>query len=195
MYIAGEAVRGDAGTFYAENPADGATLEPAFRNASGKQVARAAELAEDAFEAYRAAPIARRAEFLERAADEIDAVGQAAAERAHSESGLPMARLSGEVARTTGQLRLFAATLREGSWNGARIDHEQPDRKPARRPDVRTRRVPLGKQFLDVARSLEGQLTAGVHAATPVDEPLAARLLPILERKAGRILSTAGLQV
>ena len=45
---------------------------------------------------------------------------------------------------TTGQLRLFATALREGSWNGARIDHALPDRKPARRPDVRQRRVPVG---------------------------------------------------
>jgi alpha-ketoglutaric semialdehyde dehydrogenase len=38
-----------------------------------------------------------------------------------------------------------------------------------------------------VARAMEGQLTASVHAAAP-DEALASRLLPILERKAGRIV-------
>ncbi|MGH3166516.1 MAG: aldehyde dehydrogenase (NADP(+)) [Trebonia sp.] len=144
MYIAGEAVYGDAETFRGENPADGSVLEPAYRNASGKLVARAAELAEDAFGAYRAAPVEQRARFLELVAGEIDAAGSAAAQRAHLETGLPMARLTGEVARTTGQLRLFAATLREGSWNGARIDHAIPDRQPARRPDIRTRRIPLG---------------------------------------------------
>ena len=42
-------------------------------------------------------------------------------------------------------------------------------------------------QLLDVARALEGQLTATVHAASE-DAPLAAELLPVLERKAGRIL-------
>jgi NADP-dependent aldehyde dehydrogenase len=42
-------------------------------------------------------------------------------------------------------------------------------------------------QLLDVAQALEGQLTATVHAASP-DAPLAAELLPVLERKAGRIL-------
>ena len=42
-------------------------------------------------------------------------------------------------------------------------------------------------QLLDVARALEGQLTATVHAAE-ADTPLAAELLPVLERKAGRIL-------
>jgi NADP-dependent aldehyde dehydrogenase len=41
--------------------------------------------------------------------------------------------------------------------------------------------------MLLVARHLEGQLTAAVHAADG-DLDLAARLLPTLERKAGRIL-------
>ena len=144
MYLAGEAVFGDAGSFRAVDPSDGAALDPAYRFAAGKLVARAAELAEAAFEPFRAAPVEQRARLLELAADEIDAVGDAAAERAHRETGLPLPRLTGEVARTTGQLRLFAAALREGSWNGARIDHALPDRKPARRPDVRQRRVPVG---------------------------------------------------
>jgi NADP-dependent aldehyde dehydrogenase len=42
-------------------------------------------------------------------------------------------------------------------------------------------------EMLAVARHLEGQLTATVHA-TPEDRPLAGSLLPTLERKAGRIL-------
>ncbi|HSZ41031.1 MAG TPA: aldehyde dehydrogenase (NADP(+)) [Trebonia sp.] len=171
MYIAGEAVHGDAETFHGENPADGSLLEPAYQNASGKLVARAAELAEEAFETYRAAPVEQRARFLELAADEIDAVGAAAAERAHLETGLPMARLTGEVARTTGQLRLFATTLREGSWNGARIDRAIPDRKPVRRPDIRTRRVPLGPAAVfaasnfPLAFSVAGGDTASALAA------------------------------
>jgi 2,5-dioxopentanoate dehydrogenase len=144
MYIAGDAVFGDAGAFRAVDPADGTALEPGFQFAGGKLAARAAELAESAFEPFRAAPVEQRARLLELAADEIDAVGEAAAQRAHRETGLPLPRLTGEVGRTTGQLRLFAAALREGSWNGARIDHELPERKPARRPDVRQRRVPVG---------------------------------------------------
>jgi 2,5-dioxopentanoate dehydrogenase len=144
MYLAGDAVFGDAGSFRAVDPNDGAALDPAYRFAGGTLAARAAELAEAAFEPFRAAPVEERARLLELAADEIDAVGEAAAQRAHRETGLPLPRLTGEVARTTGQLRLFAAALREGSWNGARIDHELPDRAPARRPDLRQRRIPVG---------------------------------------------------
>ena len=144
MYIAGDAVFGDAETFPVESPADGAELEPTFHRASGALVGRAASLAEDAFSAFRAAPTEQRARLLELIADEIETVGAVAAQRAHLETGLPLLRLTGEVGRTTGQLRLFAATLREGSWNGARIDHALPDRVPARRPDIRQRRIPLG---------------------------------------------------
>jgi 2,5-dioxopentanoate dehydrogenase len=144
MYIAGEAVLGDAETFPVQAPANGGTLEPTFHRAGSALVGRAAELAEAAFETFRAAPTEQRARLLELAADEIETVGGTAADRAHLETGLPLARLIGEVARTTGQLRLFAATLREGSWNGARIDHALPDRGPARRPDIRQRRIPLG---------------------------------------------------
>ena len=42
-------------------------------------------------------------------------------------------------------------------------------------------------QLLQVLEHLEGQLTATLHLA-PRDEALAARLLPVLERKAGRLL-------
>jgi len=60
MYIAGEAVFGDAGAFRAVDPADGAAIEPGFQFADGKLVARAVELAESAFEPFRAAPVEQR---------------------------------------------------------------------------------------------------------------------------------------
>jgi alpha-ketoglutaric semialdehyde dehydrogenase len=171
MYVAGEAVFGEAGIFHATDPADGAAFEPAFGFADSKLAARAAELAEAAFEPFRAAPTEQRARLLELAADEIDAVTDTVAKRAHRETGLPIARLTGEVARTSGQLRLFAATLREGSWNGARIDHELPDRKPARRPDIRQRRIPVGPVVVfaasnfPLAFSVAGGDTASALAA------------------------------
>ncbi len=43
-------------------------------------------------------------------------------------------------------------------------------------------------EMIGVARSLDGQLTATLHV-DPEDSALARRLLPILERKAGRILA------
>ena len=43
-------------------------------------------------------------------------------------------------------------------------------------------------QMLEIARSLHGQLTCTLHMEDS-DTPLAARLMPVLERKAGRILT------
>ena len=80
----------------------------------------------------------------EAIAARIEAVKETLIARAVAESGLPQARITGEVGRTTGQLRLFAEVLREGSWNGARIDNALPDRAPLPRPDIRQRFIPLG---------------------------------------------------
>lgn len=48
-------------------------------------------------------------------------------------------------------------------------------------------RCPDVEAILTLARSLDGQLTAGLHA-TEADAPLAARLVKILHHKAGRVL-------
>lgn len=48
--------------------------------------------------------------------------------------------------------------------------------------------VPTPERMIDIARGLEGQLTATLHMDAG-DTALAARLLPILERKAGRVMA------
>ena len=55
-----------------------------------------------------------------------------------------MPRLLGEVGRTSGQLRLFAGVVEEGSWVNARIDPALPDRQPMPRADIRSMLRPLG---------------------------------------------------
>src|SRR6185295_1584111 len=56
----------------------------------------------------------------------------------------PEARLTGEVARSTGQLRMFADVLEEGSLLEVVIDTKDPQAKPVPRPDLRRMLVPLG---------------------------------------------------
>src|SRR5262245_49182059 len=115
MLIGADAVVGSAGTLRAFDPSKGAPIDaPAFGVATQADVERACELARDAFDAYRAQPLAARAAFLEAIADEIVALGDALIERAHAETGLPVARLQGERGRTVGQLRLFARVVRDG---------------------------------------------------------------------------------
>lgn len=144
MIIAGTPVTGTGQEVRAFDPSAGQPLEPVYRHGDTADVDAAAAAAAEAFPVYRATTAEQRARFLESIAAHIEAVAESLIARAVAESGLPTARITGEVGRTTGQLRLFAEVLREGSWNGARIDTAQPDRTPLPRPDIRQRFVPLG---------------------------------------------------
>ena len=130
--------------FHATDPATGAKLEPGFSVAGREAVNRACDLAWTAFDRFRELESDSRARFLEVIADQILALGDELLERAHAETGLPLARLTGERARTIGQLRLFAEELRDGGWLGIRVESALPTRTPLPRPDLRQRKVPLG---------------------------------------------------
>jgi len=131
-------------TFRARSPLDGSELDPPFHMASALDVEATLRLADEAFQTYRETTGDVRAAFLERIGDEIMGLGDALIARAHVETGLPAARLTGERARTVSQLRLFAQVVREGSWADARIDTAIPDRHPVPKPDLRRMLVPIG---------------------------------------------------
>lgn len=134
----------DGPEFRPVNPGTGEYLDPVYHDAGTADVERAAALAWDAFETYRHTSIEQRAAFLETIAAEVAALGDTLIARVTAETGIPAARVAGELARTTGQLRLFADVLREGSWLQARLDRPDPDRTPLPKPDLRQRSVPLG---------------------------------------------------
>ena len=141
----GSSVSAEAATdIRAVNPTTGATLEPGFSAATHAEVDRALVLADAASPVYRGLAAEQRAAFLERIADEIMTLGDALLQRANEETGLPLARLTGERGRTVNQLKMFAALVREGSWVDARIDRALPDRQPAPRPDLRRMLIALG---------------------------------------------------
>lgn len=123
---------------HATNPATGEQLNPAFIATSSEELDRAVKLATAAFPIFSASSGADRAKFLRTIADEIDAIVDEIAARGPLESGLPEARLRGETGRTTGQLRLFATVVEDGSWVDARIEHAQPDRQPIPKVDLRS---------------------------------------------------------
>lgn len=131
-------------SFQGINPATGESLPGFFQESTADEVAQACEQAKEAFGEYRKKSGADKARFLEQIALEIEAIGDELLTQAQAESGLPLARLTGERGRTTGQLRLFAEYLREGSWVDARIDTALPDRQPLSRPDLRQMLRPLG---------------------------------------------------
>ncbi|QJE98309.1 aldehyde dehydrogenase (NADP(+)) [Luteolibacter luteus] len=128
----------------AVHAASGAKLEPIYLSATTDEVNQAVELAATAFPAYSAISGKERAAFLRAIATEIEGVADDLAERGALETGLPDGRLRGETGRTTGQLRLFASLIEEGSWVDARIERAQPDRQPLPKPDIRSMLKPLG---------------------------------------------------
>ena len=142
--IAGEDVEGHAGSACAQAPATAIPLEPAFTFLDEAQVADAVTAAAGAFADYRATSPTERAAFLDAVAEEIQAAGDEIVERAVLESGLTTARLTGELGRTCGQLRMFASVVRAADHRGVRVDPALPDRSPLPRPDLRVRQVPLG---------------------------------------------------
>lgn len=133
-----------ADAFSAVSPLDGATLPGAFHPATAAEVDQALARADAAFAISRATTGAQRAALLERIAEEIVALGDDLLQRAHRETGLPLARLTGERGRTVGQLKLFAQVARDDAWVDARIDPAQPARSPLPRADLRRMLVPLG---------------------------------------------------
>lgn len=170
LFIGGEQVR-KSETFRAANPTTGQTLDPPFSAAGPAEVEQACSLAWAAFRPFSELDPELRAKFLETCADQIMALGDELLERAHAESGLPLARVTGERGRTVGQLRLFADELRKGGWMGLRIDPAMPDRKPLPRSDLRLRKVPLGPVVVfgasnfPLAFSVAGGDTASALAA------------------------------
>ncbi|MGO9436521.1 MAG: aldehyde dehydrogenase (NADP(+)) [Terracidiphilus sp.] len=169
--LGGKRSVGDGGCFQAMNPATGAKLEPTFCSATSAEVNEAARLAAEAFESYSQAGAKAKGSFLRRIADGLDAAKESLAERAHLETALPLPRLTGEVGRTSGQLRLFAGVVEEGSWVSARIDPALPDRQPLARPDIRSMLRPLGPVVVfgasnfPLAFSVAGGDTASALAA------------------------------
>lgn len=98
----------------------------------------------NAFNEYKKILSGQKANFLETIANEIEALGDALINKASEETNLPAARLTGERGRTTMQLRMFAAMVKEGSWVEASIDTSIPDRYPVPKPDIRKMLIPLG---------------------------------------------------
>ena len=170
-FIGNEAVAGDGDLFRAFAPARHENLDDEFANVSAKQADQAVEKAAAAFPIYAKLTTMQRADFLDAIAAEIEALGDELIERAVLESGLPTGRISGERGRTTGQLRLFANVVREGSWVDARINPALPDRQPLPRVDLRRMLVPLGPVVVfgasnfPLAFSVAGGDTASALAA------------------------------
>jgi len=125
-------------------------------------------------DAVCAASASDRAAWLEALADVLDANASELIELADSESHLGNARLTGELARTSAQLRLFAQVVREGSFLEAAIDHPDTSATPPI-PDLRRMLIPLGPVAVFAASNfpfafsvLGGDTASALAAGCPV---------------------------
>lgn len=144
QYIAGRRSAQGEGKLYSLDAISGERHSTIFLEASAGEVAAAAQAAHEAYPIYRRVSAARRAEFLDAIADEVDALDTAFIAQTSRETALAPLRLEGERKRTSSQLRMFASVLRRGDFHGARIDTAQPERKPQARPDLRQLCIGLG---------------------------------------------------
>jgi 2,5-dioxopentanoate dehydrogenase len=158
-------------TLQGVNPVNNEIINEKFFIASEQDVNEALSKAELAFHDFRQKSADDRATFLDKIAARIEALGDVLVATASLETGLPEARIIGERGRTTGQLRMFANYVREGSYVDAAIDTAIPDRAPIPKPDLRKMMVPLGPVVVfgasnfPLAYSVAGGDTAAAFAA------------------------------
>src|SRR3954452_22591387 len=121
--------------------------------------------------ALGAAEPAVRAGWIRATADAIDAADDELVPIAIRETSLPKALVPAEGAGRTGQLRMFADVLEEGSLLEVIIDTADAQAKPVPRPDLRRLLVPLGPVLVFAASnfpfafSVPGGDTASALAA------------------------------
>jgi len=169
--IAGNYVEVEGEVFKATDPSTGKQLTGDFYAADALLIEKTLNAATAAFKVYRIIAPAAKATFLRTIADKLIAVGEDLINRAVAESGLPVARITGELGRTTGQLRMFADLVEEGSWVDAVIDTAQPERTPIPRSDIRRMFSPIGPVVIfgasnfPLAFSVAGGDTASALAA------------------------------
>ncbi len=149
MTLTGEHIIGfnnisSADTFYSLNPTTNCPMDIAVGNASVATMEHAVEHAHQAYQTYKNTDIKTRAAFLRTVASELQAVGDDIVSIATQETGLPDARIQGELGRTVGQFTAFADYIERGLHLDARIETAQPDRSPLPKPDIRSVNQPMG---------------------------------------------------
>ncbi|MDQ6753819.1 MAG: aldehyde dehydrogenase (NADP(+)) [Actinomycetota bacterium] len=146
---------------------------------------------------WAATPSARRAKALLAIADRLDAASGELVPLAQSETHLLQGRLTGELNRTTFQLRLFAQMLHEGSYLDARIDHADPAWPMGARPDIRRVLEPLGPVVVFAASNFPfafsvagGDTSSALAAGCPVILKVHSGH-PLLSARVGALASEA----
>lgn len=126
------------------DPRTNEAFGPVHDDTSPTDLERAVQAATDAAEGWADTGPGQRATVLRAVAQALDGSGPELVELADRETGLGAARLTGELARTTFQLRTFADALERGEGQGVVVDPAEPGPPPTGHPELRRMLVPLG---------------------------------------------------
>ncbi len=187
------------------NPSTGDVRSLGFAETSDEAVLAATRRALDAADDYANRPLVWRAGLLRAMAEELEADAANLVALATTETALPVARLEGELRRTSFQLRFFADVVTDGSFLDATIDHAT-DSPMGPLPDLRRVKSPLGvvgvfgSSNFPFAFSVPGGDTASALAAGcpvvikahPAHPATSAATFAALERAARRCEAPEG---
>lgn len=126
------------------NPRTGTAFGPIFSDTSEADVDSLISRSLTAFTKWSRTSPAKRAEILETLSHAIDSHTEDLVEMADLETGLGVPRLTGEVGRTTFQIRGFAKAIREGKFVNAELDPHVDGTPPVGHPTFIRSVQPLG---------------------------------------------------
>lgn len=112
-----------------------------IEEASKENIDRRIQMAAEAYQFLKNTTVKERAAFMNTVADQIETLGEELLTTAHAETSLPLARLTGEKARTIGQWRSYAKSVATGIYAEPRIDLAQPDKQKG---DLRKYNIGIG---------------------------------------------------
>ena len=162
------------GAVFGIDPRTGHPVGEPVADTTAADLERALRAAAAAAPAFAASPPGLRIKVLSALADAVDAAADELVPLALAETGLPEGRLRGELARTTAQLRLFAAVVADGRYLDVTIDHADRAAVPPH-GDLRRMLVPLGPVLVYAASNfpfafsvLGGDTASALAAGCPV---------------------------
>lgn len=131
-------------TIQAIDPRTGEAVYEPLAETTSQELDGAVRDAHNAFAVWAKTPDLKRAEVLNALADALDAHVDELVDIAEHETGLGEVRLTGEVARTSFQLRMFAQLLQEGELLAPHVDEPIEGAPPVGRPRMVRSLVALG---------------------------------------------------
>ena len=126
------------------NPRTGAAFGPTYSDTTSAEVSSIITSSVAAFKKWSKVTAGVRADVLSAVADAIDSHAAKLIDIADQETGLGVPRLTGEVGRTTFQVREFAKAIRTGQFVAPQVDHFVDAPLPAGHPELIRSMQPLG---------------------------------------------------